>query len=673
MRAITPAIPPIAKIRFNGDSDEPICLFPNLRNRDLLIGCDQAKGDVVVVNRSKLVKLSIKNVGCIGPEGIEVALDDVVCLVGKNNAGKSTVLRAYELAHSPNLFDLKRDRCHWAPGDQPSVVELEVHIPEGIGNVDEKWKSPEEGLLIVRSRWEWGPDGTRARRTWDPVAGDWPEDEKAGGADNVFKSRLPRPLRIGSLEDASKTEEVLLTLALSPFVEEMQTRQGDPGSDLSKTVKALTELVDNLSKAHEDRFGEIAGRVHEGFKGVFPSLGIRLEVAMAAPQIKLDKLLEEGSGIRVTDGEVETSLAQQGTGARRALFWSMLQVHNQLKRDLDRITGLEKALGKAKKDDVKEELQKKIEALRVGGEIDKEEDDPAFPGYLLLIDEPENALHPLAARAAQRHLYKLAKDAEWQVLMTTHSPYFVNPLEDHTTIVRLERSGGDESPLTRRTYRADQVAFDPETKRNLQALQQMDIGFTEVFFGSYPVLVEGDTEHAAFIAAIVEENDELADRVTIVRARGKAIMPGLIRMLRHFKVPFSIIHDIDWPYTAKGGANGMWTMNQTIYDEIQACRNEGVVVRHRCSVPDFERLLGGEELGKDKPLMAYLKVSDDAEAKAKVRQLITELCDCDDHQPFGHDPAGELLYLDLLKAKLEEWSEQVGSVGDVRLTGQAPA
>jgi len=624
-------------------------------------------------NRSKLLKLSVKNVGCIGPEGVEVALDDVVCLVGKNNAGKSTVLRAYEFAHSPGTFDLKRDRCHWAPGDEPSVVELDAHIPEGIANVDADWKSPEGPHLIVRSRWEWHPDGQRLRKTWDPKKGEWSDDAKAGGADNVFASRLPKPLRIGSLEDSGKTEELLLTLALSPFVNEMKLQQDDPNSDLSRSVGALKGLVDQLSKTHEDRFGEIAGKVHEGFTGIFPGLGVRLDIAMATPQITVEKLLKEGSGIRVQDGSVETSLSQQGTGARRALFWSMLQVHNQLKRQNDRREALEKLLTKAKTPAAKEEVQSRIDSLVAGDKLDQEADDPAFPGYLLLVDEPENALHPMAARAAQRQLYRLAEDADWQVIMTTHSPYFVNPLEEHTTIVRLDRSGDDRSALLRRTYRADDVGFDPDTKRNLQALQQMDLGFAEVFFGSYPILVEGDTEHAAFVAAIVEANDELAGRATIIRARGKAILPGLIRMLRHFKVPFSIVHDVDWPYNSSGTRNGMWTMNQTIFDEIQACRSEGLVVRHRCSVPDFERFIGGDELGKDKPLTAYLRICNDHQLKATVRAFIAELCDCEDHQPFGYRPDAGIAYIDALKAELDIWCAANGMGSDRRLVGDADA
>ncbi|SEH15077.1 Predicted ATP-dependent endonuclease of the OLD family, contains P-loop ATPase and TOPRIM domains [Sphingopyxis sp. YR583] len=621
-----------------------------------------------MANRSKLLKLVVQNIGCIGPDGVEVALDDVVCLVGKNNAGKSTILRAYELAESPNKFSVARDRCRWAPDGEPCVVELDVHIPEGIANIAEDWKIIDGSDRILRSRWEWAADGAMVRKTWSPAENNWSEDGKAGGADNVFKSRLPRPLRIGSLEDADKTEELLLTLALSPFVAEMKTEQGDPNSNLSKSVASLMSVVDGLSKTHEDRFGDIATKVHEGFKGVFPTLGVRLEVAMSAPTISLDKLLKEGSGIRVQDGQVETSLAQQGAGARRALFWSMLQVHNQLTRQQEVRDGILKDL-KNKKEEVKAAAIAKLEALDAGEQLAGAEDDPAFPGYLLLIDEPENALHPMAARAAQKHLYQLAADPDWQVMMTTHSPYFINPLEDHTTIVRLERAGGDQGPLNSRTYRADEVTFDPETKRNLSALQQMDVGFSEIFFGSYPILVEGDTEHAAFIAAVVETNHELAARAAVIRARGKGILPGLIRMLRHFRIPFSIIHDIDWPYTSNRKANPMWTTNQTILDELKACRAANIVVRHRCSVPDFERHLGGDELGKDKPLQAYIRIKEDETLRQQVLDFMLDVCDSPYHYGLDFDPSGDQDYRTFLQGELSTWCGANGASDDPRLVG----
>ncbi|WP_257813141.1 AAA family ATPase [Burkholderia glumae] len=105
-------------------------------------------------NRSKLVRISVRNIGCIGNNPVEIFLDDVVCLVGKNNAGKSTILRSYELAKGSLQFEPARDRHIHATEDQPSEVILEVHIPDGIGNVSPEWKVDEGGLRILKSRWQ---------------------------------------------------------------------------------------------------------------------------------------------------------------------------------------------------------------------------------------------------------------------------------------------------------------------------------------------------------------------------------------------------------------------------------------------------------------------------------------------------------------------------------------
>ncbi|MDU1753683.1 MAG: AAA family ATPase, partial [Citrobacter sp.] len=232
-----------------------------------------------VENRSKLLRMTIRNIGCIGNEGIDIALDNIVCLVGKNNAGKSTVLRAYELAKGSVPFDPAHDRHQHAQPDQPSEVLLEVHIPRGIGNVDEKWKQERDGLLVVKSRWQWcAPDFQKVRTTWAPNGDDgqgcWAEDGKAGGADPVFGSRLPRPLRIGSLEDAAKTEELLLKLALSPLFTELEKARSNPKSDLAKAIESVSSSMNALSEQHQEHFNGIAGKISTGFKSIFPRLDV---------------------------------------------------------------------------------------------------------------------------------------------------------------------------------------------------------------------------------------------------------------------------------------------------------------------------------------------------------------------------------------------------------------
>jgi len=50
--------------------------------------------------RPRLYKLIIQNFRSIGSVPVEIELDDIVVLVGANNAGKSSILRAYEIVMS---------------------------------------------------------------------------------------------------------------------------------------------------------------------------------------------------------------------------------------------------------------------------------------------------------------------------------------------------------------------------------------------------------------------------------------------------------------------------------------------------------------------------------------------------------------------------------------------
>jgi putative ATP-dependent endonuclease of OLD family len=596
-------------------------------------------------DRSKLVTLKIRNLGCIGPEGLEIALDDIVCLVGRNNTGKSTVLRAYELAQGSKPLT-KNDLCQWIPGGEFPEVELVVHIPDGILNVDEKWKTASDGMKLVRSRWQWKEIGSKpVRQTWDPMAnegaGEWAEDDKAGGADNVFNSRLPEPLRVSSLGDAFDEHGQLLKLILGPVAKHLKELQETPGSPLHTAIAEVSKVANEPVVQYQADIDRHGVKVRDGFKGVFPEFDIKIKVAMETISIDAQKSLAAGSSVRFIEPASETGLEQQGTGSRRAMFWSLLQVRNDIMREQKAVDESIKRIAKLEATREKEQKNKnpnlqKIQDLENEIHTIKETagnvaDQFALPGYILLIDEPENALHPMAVRAAREHLYTLASDPDWQVMLSTHSPYFIDPLQDHTTIVRLERAGQKTTP---RTFRTSTVQFTKEDKSNLRALIQLDSALAEMFFGSYPVIVEGDTELASFIAAVVQESEALATQVTLVPARGKALVAPLVRLLTHFRIPFGVIHDTDSPLRRDGKRNSAWTENQTIADAIAEARAQKIEVRHRVSVPDFERRLGGIEETKDKPILAYRRVLENADCKAHVKELFVELYTSANHQPF---------------------------------------
>ncbi len=312
-----------------------------------------------------------------------------------------------------------------------------------------------------------------------------------------------------------------------------------------------------------------------------------------------------------------------------------------------------------------------LETLSPEEILASESDELSLPGYMLLMDEPEVALHPNAVRAACDYLYSLAEDASWQVMLTTHSPQFIDPTRDHTTIVRLDRPEAHPSP---RSFRADAVNFSDCEKENLKALNRFDSGLAEMFFGALPVLIEGDTEFAAFdyLMRLDSRSWPIHERPTLVRVRGKETMVLVIRMLTHFRVPFAVLHDCDPPRTAQGKKCSAWSANLRIHEAIQSARNEGLRVVHRVSIPHFEGMHQGPRVGeegtlqypsgRDKPwnMLSALQAEHNDGLRDTVRAVILDLVSPTSvPEPFEGDfEAG-------LRQRLEEWV-QVHKIQDER-------
>ena len=75
---------------------------------------------------------------------------------------------------------------------------------------------------------------------------------------------------------------------------------------------------------------------------IFPSLGIEFSIGISDINFKPMLALLSGSTMKFKEWEQEIDWLNQGTGSRRALFWSLLQIRSKIKAIADYETSLKK-------------------------------------------------------------------------------------------------------------------------------------------------------------------------------------------------------------------------------------------------------------------------------------------------------------------------------------------
>lgn len=547
------------------------------------------------MKRPRLSKLTIKNFRCIGQTPVEIELDDIVVLVGPNNAGKSSILRAYEVVMSEGSQAGKLTRDDFPNGEiRPDALpEIELHTIVYNDLPGQRWihTDPLTGELLVRERWLWRDIGDPIRQGYDVEKGAW-DDQVPWGAANIANSRRPQPHRVDAFTHPKEQSDKILALLLSVLNERVQA------TDYGLVLDKLAEMQKLIVDQSRPRIAEVEAGVNEIISQVFPDYVIRFD---ARPEEDLDKAIQFFKAPQLLMGPqdgYQSTIDRQGSGARRTLLWAALRYISE--------QGFGKPKSRSKK--TPEQLAERP--------------------HVLLLDEPELCLHPSAVREACRVLYDLPKTDNWQVMVTTHSPAFLDLSRDNTTIIRVERTVQGEIKGTT-LFRPERVQLDEDDKQKLKLLNICDPHVAEFFFGGHVIVVEGDTEYTAFQHIIAAKPGRYKN-VHIIRARGKATIISLIKILNHFGTSYSVLHDSDLPTTViktgKEIANPAWAHNIKIYQEIQQ-HPDPSQVRLLSSIPNFEAAYFGEEVSGEKPYNALLEMQKSPESFRTIEQLLQVLLD----------------------------------------------
>ncbi|WP_201713023.1 ATP-dependent nuclease [Rossellomorea arthrocnemi] len=561
------------------------------------------------VPRPRLSKLIIKNFRCIGNEPVEIELDDIVVLVGSNNVGKSTILKAYEviMSHGSNACKLTLDDFPNSQIIEGIYSEMELHTIVHDNSPGDRWIRIDDNTQekYVREQWIWKDVGLPIRRGYDVEQGKW-SDNVPWGAPNVANSQRPQPHLVEAFENperqANEITEILSSI-ISEKVKSMSTKSGDGGddqTDYEKLLIKIQEMQEQILIDSKTEIEEAEGQLSSLISDVFPGYEVKFD---ARPHEEIEKsvsLFKAKSQLLMgPEGGYQSSIAKQGSGARRTLLWAALRFVNET------------------------ELKKK-----------KKNERP----HVLLLDEPELCLHPSAIREACKSLYDLPKNNNWQVMVTTHSPAFIDLARDNTTIVRVERSGNGNIKGTT-LFRPRRALLDQEDKKRLKLLNMFDPYVAEFFFGGHSIIVEGDTEYTAF-KYILETQPDLFKGVHIIRARGKDTIVSLVKILNHFDSSYSVLHDSDRPYSNKKKLDGepkknkAWSSNEKIIDTVRL-HTDSSKVRLLASVPNFEEAYFNEVVKGEKPYNALMTLTKDPTAFEKIKKLLLSLIDHSAPTPEG--------------------------------------
>src|SRR5690606_1726854 len=561
---------------------------------------------------SKLHKLIIQNFRSIGNNPVEIDLSDIAILVGPNNVGKSSILRAYEIlmldGSTEGYFTLEDFPNKIINPEKQPLLELHTLVDKDSKPGSEWCQKFDENYYLVKEKWAWGNIGAGDRFGFNFELGRWSNhDDKEmypWGPANKAQSYRPYPHRISAFATPEEQTDEFIKLLEAIVLQKLEDIKGKADSDYSLLLKNIVQLQKVVVEQGKEEIGNLEEKLSNEVSKIFPNYKVEFDPKHSEPSQNAVQFFSEDSELRIgpKNGFMST-IENQGSGSRRTLIWAALKLLSE--------QGV-----KARPKGSRKKSADQISQIR---------------GKLLLMDEPEICLHTKAIREMKNTLYNLTEDSNWQVIITTHSPQFIDISKDNTTIVRVDKKEGTENIQGTTLYRPDMVQLGKDDKENLKFLNLIDPHVSEFFFGRKNVIVEGDTEYTAFNYLKALKPEKYTD-LHVIRARGKATIVSLAKILNHFGSDYSILHDTDKPLLISGNKNPAWKSNENILEEVKKV-SDGSEVRLVCSIINFEEAFLVTNYKDTKPYNALENMKKDIDSFKDVESLLDGLIDHEKELP----------------------------------------
>jgi predicted ATP-dependent endonuclease of OLD family len=212
------------------------------------------------------------------------------------------------------------------------------------------------------------------------------------------------------------------------------------------------------------------------------------------------------------------------------------------------------------------------------------------------FEEPEIYLHPNAANQMRNTIYDIASE-NTQIVCSTHSPFMIDLSRKPNQILNnlFFEEGFVKSVSFSISDKFKELQEDDRTY--VKMLQKIDDYVSRMFFAKRVIIVEGDTEEIVLKKSIELFPEEIKKQVLsdiqIIKARGKAVIISLVKYLKSMNIKLFVIHDRD------KGTEGAEKFNKPILDAVGDDKER--LMMEEC----IEDELGYEVPSADKPLKAY--------------------------------------------------------------------
>jgi len=514
----------------------------------------------------KIQKLIVENFrGLKGNQNIiDFDNSNIIFLIGQNNVGKSSFLKAYEFFINPSKKALRED-FHNYNTENPIIItgeflKEEVDEEDANLNAEPDWINrwvDENSKVKVRKTWD-TINQKFTKQTFDPETNEWVSNG-FGGLHQKLTKYTPEPIVISAMENESSLEDKVNKLIQDDFIKKVKE---DYPEQYQTIINQITDLQQRITGNETvEGFNQ---DLNTNFQKVFANLTLKIE-PKEETNLKVEDAFKKNHSISVQREGIERreTFIQNGHGVIRQVLFNFLTF-----------------------------LKRNSETLR------KE--------YIILFEEPELYLHPKVAFNLRKTLYDLADNSPYEILCATHSPLMIDISKPHSSLVRITKDNNEET----KTFQIGHNVFhrDEERKHRVQMINRFNPHICESFYSDKVLLVEGDTETIVYRDILNRLFPE--EEIFVLNTGSKNNIPFFQEILTNFNIEHYVIHDTDTRLNANGNQNSAWTLNQRISEKIDLANEQSEnLARRYVHVTNFETAHNINLTGKDKPIKAYEFVS----------------------------------------------------------------